>query len=68
MPVRRYDDLNEAERDLWLDAADPSLGEHIRRVWSFAEHFAARAVIGVTRVRLGETTGTTRPTGGPLPI
>jgi hypothetical protein len=52
MPVRRYNDLEAAERDLWLDASDPSLGEHIRQVWSFAEHFAVRAASGVTRVRL----------------
>lgn len=60
MPVRRYQNLETAERDLWIDSSDPSLGAHIRRVWSFAEHFTPRAGRGVRRThaaaeRAGET-------------
>jgi hypothetical protein len=54
MPVRRYQNLDAAERDLWIDSSDPSLAMHIRWVWSFAEHFAPRAASGVTRIRTGE--------------
>lgn len=53
MPVRRYDDPAAGEEDLWLDSSDPRLGEHIRRVWSFAERFTCRAPAGVTRVEVG---------------
>lgn len=49
MPVQRYQNLETAERDLWLDASNPSLGAHIRRVWSFAERFTPRAARGVKR-------------------
>ena len=59
MPVRRYQNLDAAERDLWIDSADPSLGAHIRRVWSFAEHFAPRTASGVTRIRAEERAGGT---------
>lgn len=52
MPVRRYENLAEAERDLWIDAKDPSLGERIRRVWSFAERFGVRAPRGVRRTEI----------------
>jgi hypothetical protein len=54
MPVRRYQDLDAAERDLWIDSSDPSLAARIRQAWSFAEHFAPRAAGGVTRIRTGE--------------
>jgi hypothetical protein len=53
MPVRRYDDFAAAEQDLWLDSADPQLGEQIRRVWSFAERFTPPARPGVTRIEIG---------------
>lgn len=54
MPVRRYDDFATAEQDLWLDSADPRLGEQIRRVWAFAERFTPRARHGVTRIQIGQ--------------
>ena len=57
MPVRRYQNLETAERDLWIDPSDPSLGAHIRRVWSFAEHFTPRAARGVRRTRAAERAG-----------
>lgn len=50
MPVRRYDDAEAAEEDLWLDSSDPRLPEQIRRVWSFAERFRDRAPHGVKRI------------------
>lgn len=53
MSVRRYDDLEAAERDLWIDSSDPSLGQRIRHVWSFAEHFNPRAAHGVRRTEIG---------------
>lgn len=61
MPVKRYDDLEEAERDLWIDSSDPSLGERIRRVWSFGERFAKRAERGVRRIRIGPSESADTP-------
>jgi len=54
MPVARYDNHEDAERDLWLDSSDPRLGREICKVWSFAECFSEPAPRGVTRIHIGD--------------
>jgi hypothetical protein len=40
MPVRKYRDLDEARRDLWIAPGDPGLAARIRRLWAFAARLA----------------------------
>ena len=41
MPVRRFRDLDEARRALWVAPGDPALADRIRRLWRFSARLAA---------------------------
>lgn len=52
MPIQRYRDFEDARRALWIDSADPSLPERIRRLWRFSARLVPpSAPRGVQRFR-----------------
>ena len=40
MPVRRFKDMQDARRELWVDARDPALPGRIRRLWDLSRRLA----------------------------